>query len=162
MPSNEELLGTAVVSLLNAQTDWGCRFTAERVYVPDWDLAQELKDLKVNVFVQERQVVTRDRSSRAYRYGCGVAFAKRLKADQDTKELDGLMYVSEQVSTLIEAPANRVLTVSGGRRFQMVGQEDRPRFDPQLLAREGRTGFEPATHAGSFLSLVFFTYLWLN
>lgn len=89
-------IAECVVAEINAGTFSKPNITAQRLYVPDFDL-EDMKELKVSVVPREVEYLPLDRVSNKYHATIDVAVQKKFSKG-DTKEIDPLVYLVEEIA----------------------------------------------------------------
>ena len=148
--SKDIALADEIVTALNGEA-WAVAFTAEREYVPDWDVKDELDQLRCVVIPEERAAEGFERDQLLKTYSIVVCFAQRLLL-KTRAELDGLLDLVEAVTDFLELGVVDV----GGDRYVNTGWQDRVRFHPEELKRERHGG--DIVYTGSFLAVVAFPF----
>lgn len=153
--SPDILLADDIVAALNA-AELSQEFTAERVYVPDWDDKDELATLQVAVWPEEPTADPFERVGLVKTYPIAVGFAKRLTA-KTRAEIDALCDLVYEVVRLLEL---QTATLDDGTAYLNTGWEFRLRFHMDSLEREKHSSV--VTYTGRFASVVSFPFVLLD
>lgn len=149
------LLADDIVAGLNGQT-FSLPFSAERVYVPDWDLKSELAALQCAVWCEDPTADPWERSRLLKTYPIAVGFCQKLQ--QKTRaELDALCGLVTEVTDWLELQA----TDLDGATYVNQGWEFRLRFHMDSLDRT-RHADGSVVYTGLFASVVVFPFVRLE
>jgi hypothetical protein len=134
----------AVVQSLNAAS-FSQSFTAERYYLPEFDLT-EMDTLHVSVVPAELDEEIADRSRDRAEYKIHVAVQKRVAKQDgtglDNSAIDALMRLVEEIDDLF-----RHKPLTGCEEAHWIKTENKPIYDPRHLKEHNQ-----------FTSLLAFTY----
>lgn len=150
--SEDILIADEIVTAINAEA-FSMAFTAERMYVVDWDIKEELGNLQCGVWPADAdgQIWERDQMLESFRVG--VSFAKRVSAAV-RDDLDDLMDLVTEVKDFL---ALNNVVLGDGRTFHFTGWEYLVRFDEGRLDRnKGADG--TVKYTGVFGSAIVLDY----
>lgn len=137
-------IADAVVAALNAHT-FSQAFTAERYYLPEFDLTA-MDQLHVSVVPAELDEELADRIRDRAEYKIHVAVQKRVAKQEppglDTAAIDALMALVEEIDDLF-----RHKPLPGYEQAHWTKTENKPIYDPKHLKEHGQ-----------FTSLLVFTF----
>lgn len=123
-------IADAVVAALNGAT-LSQSFTAERLYLPEFDLPT-MDTLHVSVVPAELDEELADRTRDRAEYKIHVAVQKRVSKPDvsglNTQAIDGLMQLVEEIGDLF-----RHKRLAGFEEAHWVKTENRPIYDPKHL-----------------------------
>lgn len=152
MPSADIVLADDVVQSLQNKA-FSLTFTAERMWVPEWDERDELGVLCVGVQPGLTPSGVRgDRKVFEETWPVDLHFCQRL-VDKTRDELDGLAGFVEEVRKHLVG----VGFEAEGMNFEPTAYEYLARFDPRPLCRERRG--DKIIYSGNFLSILQVSYL---
>lgn len=103
-------------------------FTAERIYLPDFEL-RDLQDLQVVVVMKEQNPEPATRNKLDYEYAYDIGVLKHL-LDKDNATIDPLM---DLVSDIMDFFFNKKLT--GVPNVQWVRLDNKPMYWPDHMQR---------------------------
>lgn len=145
-------LEKAVVDELNEGT-FSKRFTAERGYLPIFDLG-EMKDLHVTVVKASKVRTINSKAWDQGDFGIYVSVQKRICPDRkncvdklDQEKIDGLVLLTEEIEDHLFGHT----LVIGGRNYGCIGTDNDPIYSPSHL--------EELMQFTSVLTLTFRTHL---
>lgn len=155
MPTSPDLLiCDDVVAALNAavaEETFSLPFTAERLYVADWDMKSELGELVCGVWPASAESGLLERKRQLKNWEIGVTFAKRV-AKATLAQIDVLSDLVEAVRVFL---ALKGIT-TGGRRFQWIGDDYLLRASEARLERLKTP--DGVQYTGVFASVFTLTY----
>jgi hypothetical protein len=157
MTSPDIALADDIAAKLTAE-EFSKPFTAERVYVPDWDHKSELQTVQVAVWPDEPTAQPHERRRLLKSYPIAVGVAQRLVA-KTRAELDSLADFVMEITDFLELK-NIILADPDNRQFVNQGWEFRLRFDMDALDRSKQG--DNVIYTGMFASVVSFPFILLD
>lgn len=148
-------IADAITAALNGEV-WTIPFTADRLYVTDWDVKKELEFLQVGVWPADAAGELWERNRMAKNYQIGITFAQRVTR-QTRAQLDDLLNLVTAVQEFLELA--EVSTPTRGD-FVNQGWDYSLRFDPNRLERHISGG--TVLYSGLFASVITLDYMALT
>lgn len=167
MPTSEDILIADEIATALAGGAFSVAVNVERLYVPDWDVKDELSgapgdaigNLQVGVWHDESSGEPWERKQLldSYRIGVGVCtkVAKATRAD-----LDSLCDLVDEIRRFVvgnETDGFNAVVLSGGRRYEFDGWEYLVRFSQASLDRN-KDADGVVRYTGGFKSALMFDY----
>lgn len=150
-------LADGITALLNDEArTWSVAFQAERVYVPDWEVKGELRELTVAVSPDLRAAERFERETVKKACRIAISFGQHLKL-KTKEELDKLCDTVEEVTDYLESNPQITLDDPDNRQFLFMDWEDRVRFAPEFLDRTKQQDAH-IQYSGTFLAVVSIGY----
>ena len=150
--SADILIAEEITTALNGQS-FSLPFTAERLYVADWDIKEELSSLQLGIWPAESSAELWERDELLKSYRIGLSFAQKVAA-ATRDDLDALCDLVTEVQQFLEL---KTVVLGNGRSFVNEGWEYVVRFAETRLDRnKGADG--TVKYTGLFASVLVFDY----
>lgn len=115
--AESNLIAAEIVTAVNAES-FSMPFVAERAYLPDWSIKDELGDLQCIVWPSDPSAEMWERSGMLETYKVGVSFAKTVEA-VEISVIDGLAGLVKEVVRFLEL--KDIELTSDNRQFWFMG-----------------------------------------
>lgn len=145
-----------IETAINAES-FALNFTAERLYVADWDVMKELDKLQVGVWPGESSAAIWERGLLQKSYRIGLSFCQKISAVPRCR-VDELCDLVTEVQDFLELT---VVDLGAGLKYVNQGWEYLLRFDDDKLDRN-KGADQIIKYTGLFASIVVFDFVSLE